>query len=207
MSGSETFKGAAAKAHAFWSPTPEDTRNYPSLKQEVFLNMGTKHSPEISRISQQTDLAYNGLRKELGKWITATYDVPSGLILKVFGQFKGGWNNLQSRACIYLQMRETGPHQKVRIPLTQLERSRFQFAEYEGRFDILPLTDVEQLGVVVKPQFRRLCEQDAVNRVFIVEVLNEEMEPRKRKVVERIRNADGKTVTVVRTKRTRALEI
>lgn len=104
-----------------------------------------------------------------GSWNKVTYQVQEGEIIKVWVRKKIGEASRGETAAIYLQARETGPFQKISIPLiNEPQRSVLSEAEVTGRFDIIPYNQVTAEGKKSRLDF---VTADVMRRFFNVRIL------------------------------------
>lgn len=203
MTGEETFPNASAKVHVFW--TPQHNRRG---KETHIGNASKEPTTGVSIIQHPRAMsAAPGYLDELGKWTTATYDVPEGTLLKVFMQRSSGFGTMIVRANMFIQMRERAALRQVRARLTGDSRAQFQSAVIAGRFDVLSLDEAAALGAAVPPHFRRHFEQGMVDRACELQIMEEEISPRPQVETRQISDGSGNTRTIQVVRKSRALDL
>lgn len=206
MSGSETRNSGNAKVHVFWCPTPEERVKFGDVG-ETFLNNAKRMRGDLTQMSFAQENAFPGLRKELGTWKTQVWNLPEGMILKVFASTKTNWNTLMNRGTLYLRVRDGAAFRRILIPLTGAEGARFTHASLEGSVDILTLDEVKGYGINVAPQFEPMCGQAAVRKTFQFEELQPEKSPKALRTTTTIQTDEGKEKVIVSRKRRRSMDL
>lgn len=171
--GSETIEWGLAKVAMFVHDRGE----------EEFVSK----SPVARRIGPlQFQPAVPGIPEDIsGRWVTASYEVPEGTIMKVYARVKvSRWGAVSSTGSIILRAREDAPMIRVTIPLSGHDSTALKEARITGRFDLLTLK-VAQGRYGFKPMERdaaTLYSQSSVNAVCQIKELAEG-----KKVAERVR--------------------
>lgn len=200
--GFETFTGASAKAYAFALPSRDFVFKETMLQAAVKLGIG------ITKLGTTATIpAAPGLSREMGYWATSVFNIPDGMLVKLYMHRNGAYGTARVMASLILQGRATGPLQRVAARLTGHASSSISLAVFEGRFDVLSLHDALRLGAMVPAGMQYSYDPVHVARGF--DVVLQEAQVAQRPVVETrvIRNTEGETVTVATRQRRRALDI
>ena len=165
MSGQETNSLGLVKFHQFIVPCTA----FP-LAKEIFVweaargvdpRITIRTSGKISEIP-----AVENARVDMGKWLSSTYDIPAGCILKMFVFKKTASNPVATTAAMFVRLREGAPLTRISAILTGYDRSTITRAACEGRFDVLNHRDLKAAGVVYNNLMDRQMDPLAVNRCF-----------------------------------------
>lgn len=201
--GFETFQQSSAKVYAFHMPS----RQFPG--KELNLNIVARAGGGVvTTVGLPTSIpAAPGLSAELGRWTSATYELPENMLVKVFAHRSGGFGQMRVMASMILRMREQAALRRVSAILTQSPRASLTRANFEGRFDVLTLPEAMMLGVTVPPSFRQTFEHSFTSRAFEVQVLAREITPPEVMESRRVETASGETVEVASARRRRAIDL
>ena len=175
MTGSETFTDASAKCHVFSVPTAALPYDGKELHMNLALREGER---QISRVRNTKHQIAPNYRDELGAWNSSVYEVPEGAMLKVFGMLSTGWNKRNIQANMFIQMRATAAHRRLRVRLTQKEVSTFHYADIEGRFDELTLQEALDEGAKVPLAYRKFYSENQTRDIFESRVMEPELSAR-----------------------------
>ena len=172
MTGSENWRDHAAKVHVFYSPTAADER-------EVHIGVASREpGTAISSISKTSASARLGFTDPGGMWTDATYDVPEGVVLKIFANRVGGFGTANLSANQFIRMREEAALTRVTVPLSPNPAARYASVFVQGRFDLLTYGEAQTLGAKVLPQFKRHSEPVMLRRVFQIATIEPQIRPR-----------------------------
>ena len=202
--GNENWETASAKVQLFFTPTTEFAgREIPVWR----LSKGDNPSVHVTQRNNNRLAAAPGLIDTFGYWNTSSYEVPNGVLLKLFMQRKqiagGPGSNLMGS--LFIRMREQASLRRVTMRLTGDPRAAFTSVHTEGRFDIFGLTQAETLGAVVD-KFRNMHNPDVRDLLFECEVLGEGTPPPINQNHE-IENSQGNVVVVREIRPRRALDL
>jgi hypothetical protein len=201
--GFENFSTSSAKAHVFVVPTAR------MLGKEMHIAVACKGVyPGLRKVGLETKQpAAPGLRRELGEWTTASYEVPEGMLLKVFGTRSGGWGSQRVMSNQFIRVRADAAMRRINVILTGNERAALARASIEGRFDLVTLSEALLMGVAVPPSFRPGFDEAMQRRAFEYH----EVEPELRSVAVAqtrvVTNAAGEEREVSTNIRHRALDL
>jgi hypothetical protein len=204
QTGSENFPHASAKVHVFAVPTTQ----FPGT--EIHIGIAAKNSMyHITPHGQgQMVPAAAGRIEQYGSISTRTWNVPEGMVLKVFAQRKSSeWTRQTLMGNLLIAMREGAALRRVLIALTGWEHAAYQRLTIEGRFDILSVTDAVRLGVRIPEAYERYFTEAYTRRVFQFETVAPEASQRPTAEVRAVENSAGQVVEVVVPHRRRNLDL
>ena len=165
----------------------------------------------ISQHGAQTKVdAAPGYKAEFGKWTTRQYQVPEGLLIKLYGKRKLAEmvSGRETQACMFLQVREGAPLIRVTARLTGDERANSHtITMFEGRADILTLDEAQALGARLPRHQREQFADYNVETLYSVRVLSPETEGRVVPQAREIENTQGERVRVTVPRRRRAIDL
>jgi hypothetical protein len=147
--------------------------------------------------------AVTGIPEEIGgRWVTQSYQIAEGEILKIFATRKGGYGQHKYTGNLLIGIREQAPLMRVRIPLLSTPKSTRGVADITGRFDILTLPEAQARGVYVPPQFAHLFEPESTEFLFETTELEPAVAPKKEVTVQVVTNTEGvQKAIAVKTRR------
>lgn len=210
QTGNINRRSSSASVSVFHSPRKGEK------KVEKFINVMAKtanvHSAGLvtSIGSAQFAAAIPGVKPEIGgRFVTASYEIAEGEILKIHVNVRPGYGTMEKCAAFYIRMRDEAAYRVVTIPLLTGNDLSYEEAKIEGNFDMLTVEQARAEGVLVKKKFEHLSEAVAVERVIGENtVVVEERSAQTVKEVKEVTNQQtGEVVTFVRRKRRRALEL
>lgn len=205
--GEENFPTGGSKCHVFFVPTRQRMGREAHIGQ---MARGFNPDVPVAQTNQRWFAAMTGYPETLGRWCTANYDVPEGVVLKVFGSKRQmvGRQALPVRTgVVYLQLRSGAAFQRIAFQTLQDSKGALREAMIEGRFDILTPRELGQMGVSMSTQVLSQMSEDAVNRLFNITVLSGATEAKVQVRQSQIKNADGEVVAVQRAVRRRAVDL
>lgn len=205
--GSENFPNGSCKYHLFFVPTRQRMGKEAHISQ---LAKGLNPDVPVSQTQVRKFAAMTGYPETLGYWIQSMYDVPEGVVLKVFGTKRETVQRQQlpaRTAAIYIQLRSSAPLQRISGATLRDPKGQLQSATFEGRFDILTLREMAALGIGVNTMTMNQIAPGAVQRLFEITTLDRALQ--ERTVVKQtiIRNAEGETVSVAKATTRRAVKL
>ena len=170
---------------------------------EVPLFVRARDNPEcFASVGRPTStIARPGMRIALGKWLTSSYDIRDGEVLKVFGQRHSGRQAPDIKAAFFIMPRANAALQHVAMGLSNVGAMRSAFVR--GRFDIIDIERAARLGAVVAPHFGAIHDAVPVSRLFRFEQIEPEIAAPPVMERTRVRNLADEQVTVTRTHRRR----
>lgn len=201
--GNENFPTGSSKVHIFFIPTNE----LPGREIHIGSAARGQTSARIRLHGQSQKLpAAPGCRRELGEWTSATFDVPEGVVFKVYAQRNSAGGH-REQALVYIQMRENAAHRRLLVRTTGWDRGQYASVPIEGRFDILDASDRRRLGIGIAPAFERFAEPSVVTTLVVEETLGQAISGRP--VVEEtvIENAEGQAVRISTERNRRDLDL
>ena len=202
--GNETFNTSTAKYYPFVRRTEAFPLINPS--QQHLWQAAKAHVHGISRHgSMQITDAAPGCGDLLGKWTNATYEIPEGMIISIFGLLNSSdYHGPATAGSLYLQLREKGPLVKITGTLTGDERAEKNHTlVFEGRADVL--TDKEIIGLKIRSSYPTVPSN--VSRLFTVESIAFEVEEKAEIVEEEIENTKGEKMIVKHAERKRKIQV
>lgn len=200
--GFENFETGSAKSYVFVVPTTEF-----KLKEAHIGIVAKSGGPVRLAGSPEHYPAAPGMRDETGRWTRANYEVPEGLVLKVFMQRNGHFGSMRVMASQLLRMRNNAAYRKVGTILTGNPHAQFSRVWIEGRFDLLSVADAEQYGVLIPPHFRTGFQPVMQRRGFEYVVTDPELAPVPVKLTVAVHNSAGERVEIPTVRRNRALDL
>jgi hypothetical protein len=164
--------------------------------------------PALRKVGMETRApAGPGMRRELGEWVTASYEVPEGMILKVFASRSGGWGGMRVMANQFIRARSDAALRRISVVLTGSEKASFARANIEGRFDVISLAEAMTQGVLVPPSFRPSFDEGMQRRAFEYHTLDAEVRSAAVQETRRVINKEGQQVEIQTSTRRRALDL
>jgi hypothetical protein len=196
--GKENFPGAMSQFYAFVVPSRRYTRAEAHLGKaggEIRLNGRLSALP-----------AGLGLRPDLvGTWYSGDYEVPEGLIIKVYAVRSNG--GLRRDAALLVQTRAQAAYRRIATALSGHQQATLHEAAIEGCFDFLSPSDAVREGVDVTPHLHKLLIAGRNGGLFT----NTEVWPEtaSRVTVARVQatNTSGEVVTVAMPRRRRMIDV
>lgn len=205
MTGNQNFPGKMAKAYVFVTPTTRfprtegETHLFTAAKEGIF---GIRKHSGGGRI-----LAAEGMTDAAGFFNQTTYDIPEGVLLKVFASKKPQASSQQRTGSLFLLAREHGPLQRVEVVLNDHPGATVTRCHVEGRFDILSLEDAEALGARVLPLNRRQFFAESVKGLLTRRQIAPELKAKTVVKTKVVQNTDGQEVKVQERASRRILDV
>ncbi len=202
--GNENWEHASAKCQLFFTPTTD----FPGKEVPMWrMSKGDNPSVPVEQMANTRTAAAPGLIDAFGFWNTAAYDIPEGVLLKLFAQRKntsiGAGGHLLGS--MFLRAREDAPLIRVSVGLIGDSRAAFTAVHTEGRFDVILLAGAENMGAVVS-SFRNQHDPDVRAAMFTVSELAGGSSAPVHESVE-IENSDGQRVIVREIRPRRAIDL
>lgn len=207
ITGSQNFPEGSTKLHVFFVPTRQ------RMGQEIHIGQlarGANPDVPASASNVQRFAAWSGASATLGEWTRANYDIPEGVVLKVYGskrQSLQGQNMGEARAAVYLQMRSGAALNRIAFSMLQNPKSPIASATIEGRFDILNMQQLAQLGVGLNVTTLALLNERQVERLFSFSVLDRPTEARREVKTTTVKNSEGQSVVIQKATAKRAVKL
>ncbi|AHC30468.1 hypothetical protein CC53_gp051 [Rhizobium phage vB_RleS_L338C] len=207
ITGDQNFPNGSAKLHLFFVPTRQ------RMGQEVHIGQlarGVNPDVPCSATNIRRFNAMNGAPETLGKWTQANYDVPEGVVLKLFGTRRTsiqGQNIGSASAVIYVQARSNAALTSIDFSLIPNDRSPITRAELQGRFDILTGAELAQLGVSMNQQTLMSMSERNVSRVFALRTLERQLQAKQTVRTTTVNNSDGEAVVIQKQVARRAVKL
>lgn len=201
--GFENFSNGSAKAHVFVVPTAR------MLGKELHISIAAKGAyAGLRKVGVETrQPAAPNLRRELGEWTTTSYEVPEGMILKVFGNRSSGWGGVRVMANQFLRVRSDAALRRVSVVLSGNPQASLSRAHIEGRFDLVTLSEALLVGVTVPPSFRPAFDESMQRRAFEYQEVSPEMRSVAVAETRVVTNSAGEERQIGTTTRRRALDL
>lgn len=207
FTGDQNFPTGSSKLHLFFVPT----RNH--MGQELHVGImakGANPNVPITSSNVRRFAAMNGAPETLGRWTQANYEIPDGVVLKLFASKRAsmqGQRLTQHMAVIYVQARSQGAMNSIGFNLIPHERSPINRAEMQGRFDILSVRELAQMGVSLNPSTLVQMDDAHVNRLFSITTLERQLQSRPAVRTTTMRNSEGETIAIQKTVTKRAVKL
>lgn len=200
--GFETFAQSSAKVYAFHMPS----RQFPG--KENNLSVVARSGSAIQSVGAPNQFPpAAGLRPEMGKWTTQTFDIPEGALVKVFAHRSAGFGQMRVMASVILRIRAQAALRRVGAILTQNSKAVITRANFEGRFDILRPHEAQAMGAVIPPNFANTFEDHAVRRAFEIAELQPEILPPEIIEQRTVESTSGEQTQVTTVRRRRAIDL
>lgn len=206
LTGHENFPGMSSKAHLFAVPS----RAFPGTGLgEQHLFACAKSGAFGIRTQRQggSIAAAEGASNSLGFFMQTSFEVPEGIILKVFAQRKTQAMPRPSTASVYIRLRQDAALHRIEIPLTAYHKATLRNAYVEGRFDILRVAEAEELGVKTNPLALKFFNPPLVRSLMVDNVLSPELRAPVLVRTTTVINSAGQEVKVADSKRKRLIDI
>ena len=209
MTGFENFQQSSSKAYAFVMPC----REFPGTEEALGQASRNSSDPRggIRRHGPRNRVqAAPGLTNDFGHWTSAAYEVPEGIVLKLYAARKteAMTPGRHLNASMLVRMREGAPLIRVWAGLTGDERATFSRVNIiEGRMDVLTPGEGGRFGVQIRPQFRVQFNEDNCRLMFEVETMAPAMSAAPIVGTRERTNAAGEAAEVTTMRRRRALDL
>lgn len=205
--GSQNLPEGMTKLHLFFVPT----RRHAGQEAHISaLTRGINPEVRVTATNKVSMPAVSGAPLTLGEWHSANYEVPEGVVFKVFGTKRQNYRGQQlttHTASMYIQMRPTAALNSIDFSILEHARSPIQRATIQGRFDILEIPQAAQLGISLQPQFLGQLRPDKVARLFTIRELERQIEAQVTQRTVTVRNSDGDAVVLQKTVARRAVKL
>lgn len=205
-SGKEQVLGKLAQLLVLVCPTPANR-----LDSEMFFSKAASSADTDISVVQPSRRheAAPGKIDQMGHWWSVTADVPDGEVIRLVGTRKGGsFGSRQDQASLIIQARAGAALRKITFRLTGDPIMARDEVTVEGRFDVLPIEEVEEQFLdLIKPWQRATYIESKVSRVFKLSETAPELTPRPVVRTRTVINADGEAVSVRVRSRARKLRI
>lgn len=166
--GKENNRVTTAEVYAFFCDTEEELSVYQAT---------LKYPLKISRVGPTASFpAIIGSPKEVGgAWSRANYSVAEGGILKLWVRRKTYEGTYAKVVPLWIQAREQGPFNNIRIQLLGTNRSATPEATVSGRFDVIDYAKTFAAGRKSRPDFAPAAD---IAEVFNIELVSPEIAPK-----------------------------
>lgn len=150
---------------------------------------------------------------EMGNWFDGQFDVPEGVIIRLFGRrqdrsqaaLRAG-NGAAKRGVVYIRLREGAALRRLTLNTIDDNMTSNIPVVVEGRYDILSLREAGAAGVAITTEDLQLTKPDAVRGVLV----HTEVAPMRavadKAVIETVRVGD-EAVTVTTRRKPRAVNL
>lgn len=206
VTGSESFREGSSKFFIF-APSQHSL----TLSKEMFLGEAAKlPNKPIS------NLAFNqfnaGHLPDMGKIFDCQYEVPDGLILKLFGMKTANGQGISTggarrNANIYIRTRMGAAVQRINFIRVGAEFANQGDMMVEGAFDIIGWQDALRSGVDVDRKYLSSFNEDRRPGVFDVTTIRGEVVTQQVSREERVQDAEGQTKVVRTVEARRAIDL
>ncbi len=205
--GNENFTHSSAKVFVLHQPSDA----FPAANTAHLFVLGKEQDATVTNVSTRFVEAAPGLIEDFGKWALSRFEIPEGMILKVYGQRKMGGVSGPGRhsgAAMLIRLRSDAALRMICMSLTGDSRAHFSSIHpVVGKFDVLSVAQAHALGVSVDRMRSQLSVAN-VEAVFALETLEEELAPSIEEQTVAVQNAPGEqTVEVAVRRRHRALDL
>lgn len=217
VTGRETFPSGSCQFQVFALASSRF-----ALQQDTPLGIlagSAQPAIPVTSTGYQRHPAAAGSMVDMGSWHQAIYNVPSGLILKVFGQRSMALQNYgvgrggpaqATYGALLIQTRDDAALQRITCVTTGDPKASFRSVVIEGRFDFLSLRDAFDAGALTGLSMKlagQFTNAGNLNRLFQRQRLEREIASKAVVRTTKVQGDDGKMVEVRSAKRPRALDL
>ncbi|KRW94259.1 hypothetical protein [Paracoccus sp. MKU1] len=211
--GSESFKTGASKYHVF--VVPSTRYNLPDRKEQHIGIVQRLNLPSIPvrQVSAERSPAAAGSMVDLGSWTKTTFEVPDGLILKVWGQRTlsgaaiGADRGVTGIGAMLIQTRASAALRRITCLRVPDRQASVTTVTLEGRFDVLTLRDAAEQGAALPMDRIGQFTSPAARQIFAVHQIDGELSARPVATVETVKGERGEAVQVQTVKMRRAIDL
>jgi hypothetical protein len=209
ITGTETFSNGNAKMIVTVHPTTRFP--LPPAVKSKFIGECAKNGNHVSTGQRAIYLpaSNNGVREQGNFW-DGTFNVPEGLVLRVYAtrrERSASGRLIEQSGVIYIRARDEGALQRLQLRRIDHPQSTNAPVFIEGRFDIISLREVAAAGGQIDAKDLAQAKPERVGEVFA----HEQVAPARRAAaklkVEVVRGQDGETTNVVTTRTKRATNL
>jgi len=174
----------------------------------LFISEATKQGRYVTSPRRATYLpaANNGIRDH-GNWWSGDYEVPEGMVLRVYARRRTTGSRRNEEGIVFIQAREAAPLNRLRLNTFDNEHSASIPVIVEGRFDILTLREAGVLGVHLDQEALLLSKADRVLEVMSRQIVAREREARAKIRSERVTDHTGEQRVVTTSRKKRATRL
>jgi hypothetical protein len=173
ITGSDNLQSGSTKFHVFHAPSHQRPG------AEKFLSQLAKDkNPEVpvSTGRMRKVSAVAGFPDEMGVWWEAMFELPDGLVMKVWAAKSTGGR--MEYANTWIKVRSGAPLRRCAVSTTQHSGAAYNEVLVEGRFDYLSFTDLKIQGVAADQRDVMNGMPDKVRAMFRDTILEHEIEKR-----------------------------
>lgn len=229
--GSESFKHGTTKLYVFTMPSPRfpspgDTQFHVGQVPRLITNSvltrraeGTNFEASTFRVLSSDSFPAASGNVDQGRWTRTTFDLPEGLVLKVWARitreatpsaFRASPNVSALTRAVLIQVRETAPLYRMVCNRVQDARATNVPAVIEGRFDILEMTEAARMGVKFSDMdFNASATflHHSRGMVMTITKLADEISARVETQTKIVKNDEGKQVHIPVARKRRMLDL
>lgn len=209
ITGSETFSTGSSKVivtlHATTRfPLP------PAIKSK-FIGECAKNGNHVSTGQRSIYLpaSNNGVREQGNFW-DGTFNVPEGLILRVWANRRersAGGRLTEDTGVVFLRSRDEGPLQRLQLNRIDHPQSTNAAVIIEGRFDIISLREVAAAGGQIDARDLAWAKPERVGAVLTKHDVAPARRAAAKVKIETVTGQDGETTNVVTSRTKRATNL
>jgi hypothetical protein len=207
ISGSETFSistsgiigaGTVKVSQSFM----RDFTSMPEPLQLAYRNPDNA----VSEIGRSEQIPASQANRNHGVWVTSRFNVPAGSFIVLTIMKKLGTAVVYDTAAFLLSLREGAALRRLRIPFTNNPTATFPFGLIEGNFDIVPVTEFDNLSIRLPELILDKMGYPA-EEYFDEIVVEREARPRPAITTETITTESGATVKITKAPSRRVINL
>jgi len=205
MVGDANFSSGSSRVGVFVTPSADFTGF--TKEQPLFAAARNGIVTRQNFIGKVSAWAQDSARPELGTWMQCVYNVPEGMVLKIFAHMSQGHGRPMYNGAQFIRIRRTAAYRELRVALHAPMHARYQHAVIKGRFDLLTMEEAKGEGVDIDPRYTGQFRESMTAPLFSVVELEQEIASavvvRKRAVKRR----RGERVIVKKVRKARAFDL
>ena len=213
-SGRETFRTGSSQFQVLVMPTR--TLSLPSPQHIGIVARAANQSVPITSTQYMRHSAASGSMVDMGTWHQSTYELPPGIVLKLYGDKtvmgsshgQVGGRAVRSVGSLLIQTRAEAALRRITFRVVGDPQCTFRDVKVEGRFDLLSLKEALQLGVagIDMHNTREFTDTATLARLFSMTTLDAEIAGKRTVQTTKVKTDDGE-VEVQTAGRRRALDL
>ncbi|MET4190660.1 MULTISPECIES: hypothetical protein [unclassified Bradyrhizobium] len=208
IAGSESFSAANAPLNSGTVKMQQWFMRDRASPMEPFPFAWKKPTNMVSEIGRSEQHPASQQNRNHGVWVTSRWNVPEGSFVVLQIMKRMGGEIVWTDGMFLLHMRESAALRRLRIPFTGADLATFPNGLIEGRFDLVPPTDFDKLGITFPEPYADKFWYDNEDGDWFEEIIVErETRPAQIATTEAITTETGKVVQVTRTPARRVINI
>lgn len=208
--GDETFNSGSSKYHLF---VLSSTR-FHMPQQETHIGAAASAGLAGVRRTGGTGQiqAAEGFMVNMGTWRHGTYEVPDGLIMKLWGQRTasaatfGSNTGTRHMGALLIQTRARAALRRITCRKVGHPNATGNAVTLEGRFDLLTIKEAMTAGATLDMMRVKQFVSPDRDRLFTADILQPEEEAREVRSVDTVTTPEGKRIEVPVARKRRAVD-